>query len=355
MEKFLIEAAALSKKDTAKSVLKISDLALKLGFGFAPGASAIYELTKISLEAARDWMQIRNENRILDFHRTLLYKDQVIDQKMMDAELNTADFHALLDACVSDIEEEKTTPYANLTRSIALGLVPVAYRRHFIHSLKDLAFEHLDVLREAYALTRYTCIVKTKIINPENFLNGLRANSITQLALKTLIARGMINETKITALGVKFIESCYSMEDLAPQNFDYTTSRQERGVIIKLGDNKEITEIEKALIRELQNRQIQAETSDAVKFDGSLFDDPYVIFATYAFVIGFQNSVYSQGLSDTLNDSLLGKKSMQIFSGDMLLPDKEPVSFMDAPSKIMRADRIAQSAFEAVESILRTK
>jgi len=355
MANFLTHTAGLSKKDGAKSVLKIADLAFKMGISLAPGANAVYEATKIGLEAARDYVQVRNEKRIVEFHRTLLSRDGVIDQKMINAELNAADFHALLDACVSDIEEEKTTPYANLTRSIALGLVPVTHRRHFIHSLKELAFEHLDILRETYTLTRYSCISQNKLIDPKHFLTNLQTESISQLALKALIARGLISEVKITALGVRFIESCYPTKDLDPYNFNYKTSKKERGVIIKLGDSKEIKAIETSLINELKNRQIQTETGDMMRFDGSKSDDPYVKFANYAFVIAFRNSVYSQGVSDTLNSSLSGKKSMQIFFNDSLFVEEEPASFMDAPSKIISKDRTAQSASEAVEFILSLK
>lgn len=355
MANLLIHTAALSKKDGTESVLKIADLAFKMGMSLAPGASAVYEATKISLEVARDYVQVRNEKRIVDFHRTLLTRDGVVDQKMINAELNAADFHALLDACVSDIEEEKNTPYANLTRSIALGLVPVTHRRHFIHSLKELAFEHLDILRETYTLTRYSCISQNKLIDSRNFVTNLQSDSISQLSLKTLIARGLITEVKITALGVGFIESCYPSEDLAPHNFDYTTARKKRGVIIKLGDNKEIKAIETSLTHELKRRQIQTETADILKADGLKSDDPFVKFADYAFVIALRNSVYSQGVSDTLNSSLSGKKSMQIFLDDSQLLEADPARFMDAPSKIIRKESPAQAAAEAVEFILGLK
>lgn len=352
MANFLIQTVGLSKKDGVKSVLKIADLVSKLGLSPSPVGSAVYEVSKILVEAARDYVQVRNEKRIVEFHRTLLSRDGVVDQKMISAELSAADFHALLDACVSDIEEEKTTPYATLTRSIALNLVPVTHRRHFIHSLKELAFDHLDILRETYTLTRYSCIAKNKLINSSKFLEDLQSNSISQLALNTLIARGLITKVKITALGVRFIESCYPSEDLAPHNFNYTSSKQKRGVIIKLSDSKEIKAIETSLIQELKYRQIQTESADILKADGLESDDPYVKFASYAFVIGFRTSVYSQGISDTLNSSLSGKKSMQIFYDDSLMVEEEPASFMDAPSKIISSDRTAQSAAEAVEFIL---
>lgn len=355
MANFLIRTAALSKKDRAKSVLKIADVATKLGFNLTPGGNAIYEASKIGLEAVRDYVQERNEKRIVEFHRTLLYREGDLDQKVSNAELNTADFHALLDACLSDIEEEKTAPYANLTRSIALGLVPVTHRRHFIHSLKELAFEHLDILRETYTLTKYSCIAQNKLIDSRNFLTNLQSDSISQLALKTLIARGLITEIKITALGVQFIESCYPRIDLDPFNFDYTTSRGKRGVIIKLGDSKEIKAIETSLIHELKKRQIQTEAADMLRVDGLTSDDPYINFASYAFVIAFRNSVYSQGISDTLNSSLSGKKSMQIFLDDSQLVEMDPARFMNAPSKIIRKENTAQAAAEAVEFILSLK
>ncbi len=357
MANFLIQTAKLSKKDGAKSVLKIADLLFKMGISLTPGASAIYEASKITIEAARDYVQARNEKRVLEFHRILLSRDGIIDQKIIDAELNTADFHALLDACVSDIEEEKTIPYANLTRSIALGVVPVAHRRHFIHSLKELAFEHLDILRETYTMTRYSCISRKnqKLVNSSFFLTQLESDSISQLALKTLIARGLTTETEITPLGVSFIESCYSAIDLEPHNFDYQVPKRVRGVIIKLMDSSEIKLIETSLIHELKARYIQTETAKQIKFNGLKSDDPYVRFANYAFVIASRGSTFSQGVRDTLNSSLSGKKSIQIFFDEPLVREGEPVSFMDAPSRIISKESPAQAAAEAVEFILSLK
>ncbi|EJM77253.1 hypothetical protein [Pseudomonas sp. GM60] len=356
MANFLTRTTALSKKDGAKSVLKIADVAIKAGFSFTPVGGAIYEASKIGLEVARDYVQGRNEKRIVEFHRTLLSREGVFDQDLIDAELNAADFHALLDACVSDIEEEKTTPYAMLTRSIALGLVPVTHRRHFIHSLKELAFEHLDILRETYTMTRYSCISESgKLIDSRNFLTHLQSDSISQLALQTLMARGLITERKITPLGVSFIESCYSSDDLAPYNFNYKTAKQERGVIIKLIDSKEVKLIESSLIHELKRRNIQTETSHGLRFDGATSDDPLIKFADYAFVIALRHSGFSQGVSDTLNSSLSGKKSLQIFLNDPQIREAEPVSFMDAPSKIIREESPALAAAEAVEFILSLK
>lgn len=83
-------------------------------------------------------------------------------------------------------------------------------------------------------------------------------------------------------------------------------------------------------------------------------DDPLIRFADYAFVIAMRHSSFSQGVSDTLNSSLSGKKSIQIFLDDPQVRESEPVSFMDAPSKIMK-ESPALAAAEAVEFILSLK
>jgi hypothetical protein len=354
VEKNLVRAAGLSKKGGAKPVLKLADLAFKLGVSLTPGANALYEAIKIGAEPFRDYLWARNEKRFNEYCRTLLTGEGVVDQDMMHAELHAADFHALLDSCLSDIEEEKTTPYANLTRSIARQLVPVTYRRHFIHSLKELAFGHLEILRETYIATRYSCIGQNdKLIHPRDFLTHVQTDTISQLALEALIGRGLITKTEITALGVTFIESCYSEDDLEPYNFNYKASNKTRGVIIKLTDNKEIKLIEASLTHELKRRQIQTETAGVILFDGGQSDDPYVKFADFAFVLATRGRNFSQGVSDTLNSSLCGKKSVQIFVDDALGGgEQEPVMFMDAPSKIIGKKSPAQAATEAVELIL---
>lgn len=352
MDSFITNIADQSKKYGVKSILKIADVAIKLGLTTTPTAEAVYEASKAGLEFARDYVQGRNEKRIFEFHRKLLTEDNALDEGMIEAELSATDFYALLDACISDIEEEKISPYATLTRSIALRLVPVTHRRHFMHSLKELTFEHLDILRETYTLTRYSCIAQNnKLIDSVNFLSLLKLDSISRLALKTLIERGLVAEAGITPLGVSFIESCYPVDDLAPHNFNYKASKHERGVIIKLIDSKEVQKVEKSLMLELKSRQIQTETSGILRFDGVKSDDPCVKFADYVFVIAKRNSSFSQDVSETLNSSLYGKKTVQIFIDDPRSLETEPASFMAAPLRIIAMDSPVQ-VVEAVDFVL---
>jgi hypothetical protein len=353
MDKFIKPISDVYKKDGTRSILKISDIIIGLGLTPSPDASAIYEASKVGLDKVRDYIQKRNTERIIEFHREMLYKNDALDQEILESELSAADFHALLDACVSDIEEEKTTPYASLTRSIALGLVPLNYRRHFIHSMKEVAFEHLDILRAAYTMTKYSCISQDgKLASTHSYFPKLQADSITRLSLNALLERGLISEAALTPLGVCFIEACYSPEDLSPENFDYKSSRIERGVVISSAVNSTSKAIEEQLIKELRSRQIQVEPSSLVRYDGSTPDEPYIKFASYAFVLTPYAQEFSQLAKDTLNNALCGKKSIQIiFDGSHDLKGGYN-NTINIPSINARNMSAAQAATEAVDFIL---
>ncbi|MCP1649319.1 hypothetical protein [Pseudomonas nitroreducens] len=354
MDRFLVKAANLTTKGGGKTLLKIADIAIELGFSSMPVAGALYGFSKAGLEAARDYVQRRNINRLIGFHRELLFRDDLIDRGLTECEIDAAEFHALLDACVSDIEEEKTAPYAMLARSIALNVVPVTHRRHFIHSLKELSFEHLDILREVYVVTKYSCVSQNdRLNNSRDLISQLQLSSISELAVDLLIVRRMITTRGITPLGVSFIEACYSECDLSPCSFDYKMSRKERGVVVKLVDNAEIQEVEKSLISELRGRFIQAEVSGIGRFDGAASDDPCIRFADYAFIISKQGVGHSQAASETLSRSLLGKKCLQVFVGPATDQQEQSVSLIDAPLRVVcPGDSIQAAAAEMVDFIL---
>lgn len=353
MDKIIKPISDAYKKDGTRSLLKISDIIIGLGLTPSPDAGAIYQASKVSLEKVYNYVQKRNTERIIKFHREMLYKNDALDQKTLESELSAADFHALLDACVSDIEEEKTTPYASLTRSIALGLVPLNYRRHFIHSMKELAFEHLDILRAAYTMTKYSCISQDgKLASTRNYFPRLQTNSITKLSLKALLERGLISEAALTPLGVCFIEACYSPEDLAPENFDYKSSRLERGVIISTTVNSTSKAIQEHLIKELRSRQIQVEPSSIMIYDGSTPDEPYIKFANYAFVLTPYDQVINEPTSSTLNKALSGKKSIQIIFDAPHDLKSDFRNAINTPSISARNISAAQAANKAVDFIL---
>ncbi len=179
---------------------------------------ALYEISKTGVGKIREYVHARDDRRILEFHQHLLFRDEVLDVEMLEGELDEANFHALMQACLTDIEDEKTVPYALLTRAIALGKVKQELRRHFILSLKDLAWEHLDFLRQAYVLTKFSIIPPqgSGALTAETILTGYVPGSVEHLAVVNLTSKGFVAGLELSELGKDFVTSCSSNDDLNP-------------------------------------------------------------------------------------------------------------------------------------------
>ncbi|MGQ7814121.1 hypothetical protein ACUTAH_00315 [Metapseudomonas furukawaii] len=216
----------ISRHPNIATVLRIADIAAKVGVHIAstgsPIADALYEFSKAGVRKVRDYVHARDDRRILEFHQHLLCRDQVPDEDILDGELEEANFHALMHACLSDIEDEKTIPYALLTRSIALGKIKPELRRHNILALKDIAWDHLDFLRKAYVVSKYAIIPKQGpgSATAESILTGYAPGSIEHLAVASLTSKGFIDGVQLSDLGREFVEACSSSDDLTPGAYE---------------------------------------------------------------------------------------------------------------------------------------
>ncbi|WP_429581397.1 hypothetical protein [Pseudomonas frederiksbergensis] len=203
-------------------MIKVVEIVGKVGLSAVPVPPLVSEVAKLGLEKIFSYVRQRDEQRILEFYRAFLYRDELSDKDILDAEIEESNFHALLNACVSDIEGEKTVPYANLTRSIALGQVEPELRRHFILSLRDLSWEELDLLRRIYVVTKHSVIpVKGTTFDVASLLSSSDAEVSQKLAVASLKSKGLVEDDKITNAGESFVIACSSVNDLTPGIYDY--------------------------------------------------------------------------------------------------------------------------------------
>ncbi|WP_454842863.1 hypothetical protein [Pseudomonas hormoni] len=226
MDKIVKGISGISKHPKTSSILKIADIVIKTGFATTGAVlpDAAYEFSKLGLGKLRDYIHGRDDQRIYEFHKRLLYRDDVADAEILEGEIEEANYHALLNACLSDIEDEKTTPYANLTRSIALGRVSKELRRHYALSLKDIAWEDLDFLRQAYVISNNSIIPNSGggSLSSEDFLVKIPADSVRALSIRNLTAKGFVDGQKLTAIGVGFVKACSADDDLTPGVYGYS-------------------------------------------------------------------------------------------------------------------------------------
>lgn len=210
------------------ATIRLVDLGIKVS---CPGI--VSEPLSYTLDRLKEFVDRRNADRYEEFHRKLLEQSDN-EPAIPEAEIEVADYHALLNACLNDIEDEKTVAFATLTRSIALGRVPKDYRRHFILSLRDLSFDQMDYMRKLYVITKNRIPTSTGAgqLTVKTELSNLRVGSVTYLHFSALNSRGFIESEKLTDLGISFIESSTPHEYLEPGAYGYQVWSDYRCLII---------------------------------------------------------------------------------------------------------------------------
>lgn len=214
--------AKIASSNAAGRVLKLGEILQ--GLVPEPVAAVSVGVGLAMVSELRDWIRNRDERRIREFHTALLNSEvDPSGELSTEGSIETADFHALLAACLADIEEEKTAAYANLTRAIALGKVSKQHRRHFVFSLKDITWDYLDYLKRIYVVSENLVMPPEGIgnVNAEDLLTSYSAGSIEQLAVAYLSAKSLVDGVQISALGKAFVEACSAGDDLAPYAFGY--------------------------------------------------------------------------------------------------------------------------------------
>jgi hypothetical protein len=244
------------------TVIKVVEIVGKVGLSAVPIPPLVSEVAKLGLDKIFSYVRQRDEQRILEFYRAFLYRDELPSEDILNAEIEESNFHALLNACVSDIEEEKTVPYANLTRSIALGLVEPELRRHFILSLKDLSWEELDLLRRIYVVTKHPVIPKRGTDFDLTHLLQYSPSQISKtLAVTSLKTKGMLEDDKISFAGTSFITACSNRDDLDPTFYDYRVWSDYRCLILQLVGSKIDNSLSEILASSLRSSRINSYTA----------------------------------------------------------------------------------------------
>jgi len=223
MDKLTGKTAKVANSPLVSGLIKAADV----GSGLITGPYGAVGLSAAAavMEKMQGWVSERNERRLLEFHSRLLNRPDPINLETGEdaaSVVENADFHALLAACVRDIEEEKTGAYAELTHSIARGHVKQQWRRHFILSLSDLSWEYLDYLRRVYVVTKNNLMAEgSGSLKAEDFLTGYEAGTVQHLAVVSLNAKSFVDGVRLSQLGELFVEACSSPEELSPEPYGY--------------------------------------------------------------------------------------------------------------------------------------
>lgn len=209
----------------------IGNIIAKAVLGSMPGgpiATGAYELAQLLSGKMRDYLEERTERRLNDFHNSLLNGEESVSPEVADT-LNIADYHALLNACVSDIEDEKTERYARLAQAVALGKVRQQWKRPLILAIKELDTFDLQILQNAYVAQRFELQPHQGAgkISPAELLSRDQ-DAISDIRHQRLIALGLATQDRLTLAGDTLAEACFSIEELTPEAVGL---RQWKGVL----------------------------------------------------------------------------------------------------------------------------
>jgi hypothetical protein len=230
---------SLLKANENNSTIKIADLVASttLAASGLAGAEVIYNFSKLAINAAKQYLVKREEERIIQFHSAMLKNEGDPDEDVMKSSIDVADYQSLLKACLDDMEDEKVGCYAALARAIALGKVQGSLKRNLILTLKDISWDQLDLLGHVYVLTNYEikpsqgagCIEPSTVLvkNP---------NSVRNLDIDFLAYKGLVEQATLTLVGKELIETCFPEELLTPDAYDYQAWLNIRYTIFTLGD-----------------------------------------------------------------------------------------------------------------------
>ena len=352
MNKIIKGIAGISKHTATSAVLKIADIIIQAGLNasgtFLPGAA--YEFSTLSIGKLRDYIHNRDEQRIFEFHKMLLCRDDVVDGRILTGEIEEANYHALLNACLSDIEDEKTTPYANLTRAIALTKVPKELRRHFIFALKDISWDQLEKLQHIFVVDKYSVADAKGTLVPSIAvlikLSGQPTDSLTYSALQS---KGFLDDKGLTSIGRDFVNACSIEDDLNPGTFGYEHWSLNQCLIIQPNNSNRLSEeVLRQLEIHLEDHATKLAPTITSKF---IFAMQHNDLTNCCIVLLRKSEHLETDTAEKIRELTDKKKTIQI-----IIDDKEPSplnnTILEYPSITVKNSNIDANTKKAVEKVL---
>lgn len=242
-----------------------SDLAVVAAIGLKgvlealPGGGVLYDLVMAQRAKVQDAMASEQERRLDTFYAALVRGNASMEEQVARVMLDQADFHALLRACVADIEGEKSRSYAELARAIASSAVEGSQRRHFVLALRDLSFEELSLLRSAHVAKHHPNLmpgIGGGSVEQRTFLDGHSPGSPKAIQVANLAAKGLVHDAKLTELGDAFTLATWRPDDLTPESIGLQSWSGYHVLIIdyEIGD-PEMDRIANRLANELRTQR----------------------------------------------------------------------------------------------------
>jgi hypothetical protein len=182
------------------------------------------DLVEARKQRLQEAIRKNNDERLQSFYEELLSGDVPLDPEVADKMLDSRDYHALLRACLADVESEKVRSYAQLAKSVASRRVDAEWVRHFILSLSAISIEELTRLQKAYVAGNYPLMPdRGPSVQESFFLQPEAPGSLASIVIANLTSRGFIHDGKLSSTGTAFVKACMPERDLSPGAIGYKT------------------------------------------------------------------------------------------------------------------------------------
>lgn len=270
--------------------IKIADLIIETGLSCSglPGAEKIYSFAKLGASFIRDYINQRSEKKAYEFHHQLLLdSNRNTEYKLNNASIDTADYHALLSACLADIEEEKSALYGHLAKAIATNNVKQEYKRFFITKLKESTWDQLDLLANAHVITKHNIMPRQGNWkhNTDELLKNINPISARGLNSNFLHQNRFLHDDKISSLGKSFIEACFPQDLLTPSAFGYSEWLGANYTMITLAQSGPAYAGSQIIADHYRKQRIQGHTG---LLEGILNREILMLPATFI-IVGYEN------------------------------------------------------------------
>jgi len=161
-------------------------------------------------KALAQWQSSRIEKRYQEF--VAAAKDGNVFRENAEA-MTPDDLFAILRFLELDMESEKAGIYGRLAASIGTGNVFNEEKRHFIKSLHEMSHAQVQLLRKAWVAGKFELFPGrgSGRRSPTEFLKS--GSPVDMLLFQTT---GISENGKLTELGSRFVEACFSKPELDP-------------------------------------------------------------------------------------------------------------------------------------------
>jgi hypothetical protein len=208
-----------------KTVSSLADILLKEGVNtLLPGSSLVYEVGKLAVQHGKQYFTDRTEQRLYDFHMGIVQgeaNDEANLESILKKPFNLDEYHAVLNACVQDIENEKTEIYSDLMKSLMVKEITTKHRRFFITVTKQLTFTEIELIRNLYINANYDLM--TVGGTSQQVTSMLTSQDVlTDITIRTLVSYGLVTDDRkdMTSLGKLYAEVLFEENKLTPKSIN---------------------------------------------------------------------------------------------------------------------------------------